>query len=79
MKLFDIDINGMNKRLFSMNIEEEKKSSLLSERQCYNCYLAFMIWGLNDVRQLILFETIDVVLDFANNIDGFSSHISEKL
>ena len=41
-KLFEIDINGMNKRLFSKNIEEEKKSSLLSERQCYNCYLAFM-------------------------------------
>ena len=78
-KLFEIDINGMNKRLFSKNIEEEKKSSLLSGRQYYNCYLAFMIWGLNDVRQLILFETIDVVLDFANNIDIFSSHISEKL
>ena len=67
--LFDIDINGMNKKLFSMNIEEEKKSSLLSERQCYN-NLAFM----SDIRQ-----TIVAVLDFANNIDSFSSHISEKL
>ena len=42
------------KRLFS--IEEEKKSSLLSERQCRNCCLAFMNWGLNDIGQLILFE-----------------------
>ena len=54
MKLFEIDINGMKKRLFS--IEEEKKSSLLSERQCRNCCLAFMNWGLNDIGQLILFE-----------------------
>ena len=40
----------------------------MSERQCYNCYLAFMNWGLNDIRQLILFETIVAALDFANNI-----------